>query len=74
MLSQIACLARERTLPVSVCDRVATTNPPAPAVAVSVFGRSLVSGRSSYALLQGGLSTALLTMPLRDAIWPLISC
>ena len=42
---QITYLARERTLPVSVCDRVATTTPP-----------------------------PFLSIPLRDAIWPLISC
>ena len=37
----------------------------------SAFGRSPVSGRSSYTLFQGGLSAALLTIPLRDAVWPL---
>ena len=42
--------------------------------AASVFGRSPVSGRSSYTLFQGGLSTALLSIPLRDVTWPLISC
>ena len=35
------------------------------------FGRSPVSGRSSYTLFHGGLPTALLTIPLRDAVWPL---
>ena len=39
--------------------------------AASVFGRSPVSGRSSYTLFQGGLPAALLTIPLRDAVWPL---
>ena len=66
MLSQIACLARDRTLPVSVCDRVTNLTPQKTA-----FGRSPVSGRSSYTLFQGGLPTALLTIPLRDAVWPL---
>ena len=35
------------------------------------FGRSPVSGRSSYTLFQGALPTALLAIPLRDAVWPL---
>ena len=39
--------------------------------AASAFGRCPVSGRSSYALFHGGLPTALLTIPLRDAVWPL---
>ena len=42
---QITCLAREQTLPVSVCDRVATTNPPIGSMApfTMVFGPELAS-------------------------------
>ena len=69
-----------RTIPTSPdpgltsrCGWTAKANPPPPPVTSQPpsFGRSPVSGRSLYTLFQGGLPTALLTIPLRDAVWPL---
>ena len=50
ILPQIACLAREQTLPVSVCDRVATTNPPVGSMApfAMVFGPEFASEFDLY--------------------------